>query len=609
MEEVTSSSLVGSTSYFMEYKTDLDKLRHSCSHVMAQAVKQLWPEVKVTIGPAIENGFYYDFDKKEPFSDDDLKAIEKVMRQIIQRKPKFTQSFISRKQAAEMFGKSGENYKVELIDGIADEQVSIFKTGDEWLDLCKGPHVDNAGEIKAFKLLSVAGAYWRGDEKNAMLQRIYGTAFFSEDELKKYLHALAEAEKRDHRKLGVALDLFQIYHETAGAGLVFYHPNGAMLRKVIEDYIREQHIQRGYDLVMTPHMLKGKLWEISGHAEHYRDNMYFFDVDQEEYAVKPMNCPGHILIFKSKTRSYRDLPIRYFELGTVYRQEKAGVLHGLLRVRGFTQDDAHLFCRQDQIKSEVEGVIDFVFATMRDFGFNDLEIELSTRPEKYIGSIKDWDLATTALRDSLKDKGIAYQINEGDGAFYGPKIDIKLKDALGRKWQCATIQCDFALPQRFEMSYVDDSGQTVRPIMIHRAILGSLERFIGNLIEHYAGAFPTWLAPVQVALIPIATEHQAFAKEVKEELQKNGIRVIIDERNESLGKRIREATLKKIPYMLVLGEKEIASKEVAVRKRGRPRSDVSDVFSEKTSLVAEQSVMSIGQFVDFILNEVKEKKI
>lgn len=593
----------------MEYKTDLDKLRHSCSHVMAQAVKQLWPEVKVTIGPAIENGFYYDFDKKEPFADEDLKAIEKVMRQIIQRKPKFKQSFMPRKQAAEMFSASGENYKVELIDGIADAEVSIFKTGDEWQDLCKGPHVDNAGEIKAFKLLSVAGAYWRGNEKNAMLQRIYGTAFYSEDELKKYLHALAEAEKRDHRKLGVALDLFQIYHETAGAGLVFYHPNGAMLRKVIEDYIREQHIQRGYDLVMTPHMLKGKLWEISGHADHYRENMYFFDVDQEEYAVKPMNCPGHILIFKSKTRSYRDLPIRYFELGTVYRQEKAGVLHGLLRVRGFTQDDAHLFCRQDQIKSEVEGVIDFVFATMKDFGFNDLEIELSTRPEKYIGSIEDWDLATEALRDSLKDKQIAYQINEGDGAFYGPKIDIKLKDALGRKWQCATIQCDFALPQRFEMSYIDESGQEVRPIMIHRAILGSLERFIGNLIEHYAGAFPTWLAPVQVALIPIAPEHQAFAKEVKEELQKNGIRVIIDQRNESLGKRIREATVKKIPYMLVLGEKEIASKEVAVRKRGRPRSDVSDAALDKTSLVAEQSAMSIAQFVDFILNEVKEKKI
>lgn len=578
--------------FFMEYKTDLDKLRHSCSHVMAQAVKELWPEVKVTIGPAIENGFYYDFDKKEPFSDEDLKAIEKRMRQIIQRKPKFTQSFMPRQEASKLFGGSGENYKVELIDGIPDAEVSIFKTGDEWFDLCKGPHVDNAGEIKAFKLLSVAGAYWRGNENNAMLQRIYGTAFFSEEDLKKHLNALAEAEKRDHRKLGVALDLFQIYHETAGAGLVFYHPNGAMLRKVIEDYVREAHIRRGYDLVMTPHMLKGKLWEISGHAQHYRENMYFFDVDNEEYAVKPMNCPGHILIFKSKTRSYRDLPVRYFELGTVYRQEKAGVLHGLLRVRGFTQDDAHIFCRQDQIKSEVEGVIDFVFETMKDFGFNDLEIELSTRPEKYIGSIENWDLATKALQDSLKDKGIAYQVNEGDGAFYGPKIDIKLKDALGRKWQCATIQCDFALPERFEMSYIDEAGKEVRPIMIHRAILGSLERFIGNLIEHYAGAFPTWLAPVQVALIPIAPEQQVFAKQVKEDLQKKGIRVIIDERNESLGKRIREATLKKIPYMLVLGEKELASREVAVRKR----------------VGSEQSIMSIDAFSDFIVSEIKEKK-
>ncbi len=592
MDEVRGSSPLGSTIKFMEYKTDLDKLRHSCSHVMAQAVKELWPEVKVTIGPAIENGFYYDFDKKEPFSDEDLKAIEKRMRQIIQRKPKFTQSFMPRNEAIALFGKNSENYKVELIEGIADADVSIFKTGDEWFDLCKGPHVDNAGEIKAFKLLSVAGAYWRGNENNAMLQRIYGTAFFSEEDLKKYLNILAEAEKRDHRKLGVALDLFQIYHETAGAGLVFYHPNGAMLRKVIEDYVRAQHIQRGYDLVMTPHMLKGKLWQISGHADHYRENMYFFDVDNEEYAVKPMNCPGHILIFKSKIRSYRDLPIRYFELGTVYRQEKAGVLHGLLRVRGFTQDDAHIFCRQDQIKNEVEGVIDFVFDVMRDFGFTDLEIELSTRPEKFIGSIENWDLATKALEDSLKDKAIAYQVNHGDGAFYGPKIDIKLKDALGRKWQCATIQCDFALPERFSMSYIDEAGKEVRPIMIHRAILGSVERFIGNLIEHYAGAFPTWLAPVQVVLIPIAPDQQAFAKQVKEDLQNKGIRVIIDERNESLGKRIREATLKKIPYMLILGEKEVASREVAVRKR----------------VGSEQSVMSITAFGDFVVSEAKEKK-
>ena len=535
---------------------------------MAQAVQQLWPDVKVTIGPAIENGFYYDFEKKEAFSDEDLARIEKTMRQIIQRKPKFTQSFLPRQDAIDLFTQKSEKYKVEIINRIPDEKVSIFKTGEDWFDLCKGPHVDNAGEIKAFKLLSVAGAYWGGDENNVMLQRIYGTCFFSEEDLKNYLHILEEAQKRDHRKLGTQLDLFNIYHETAGAGLVFYHPNGAMLRKVIEDYVREQHIKRGYDLVMTPHILKGKLWEQSGHADHYRENMYYFQVDQEEYAVKPMNCPGHILIFKSKLRSYRDLPIRYFELGTVYRQEKAGVLHGLLRVRGFTQDDAHIFCRKDQIKDEVVRVIEFVYDTMRDFGFEDLEVDLSTRPEKYIGRLEDWDTATQALEESLKAKNIVYQVNEGDGAFYGPKIDIKLKDALSRKWQCATIQCDFSLPERFDLTYVHEDGTGVRPIMIHRAILGSLERFIGTLIEHYGGAFPTWLAPVQAAIIPIAADHHNFAAQVKDDLQKKGVRVIIDQRNESLNKRIREATLKKIPYMLILGDKESGSGTVSVRKRG-----------------------------------------
>ncbi len=577
----------------MEYKTELDKLRHSCSHVMAQAVQQLWPDVKVTIGPAIENGFYYDFEKKEAFSDEDLARIEKTMRQIIQRKPKFTQSFLPRQDAIDLFTQKSEKYKVEIINRIPDEKVSIFKTGEDWFDLCKGPHVDNAGEIKAFKLLSVAGAYWGGDENNVMLQRIYGTCFFSEEDLKNYLHILEEAQKRDHRKLGTQLDLFNIYHETAGAGLVFYHPNGAMLRKVIEDYVREQHIKRGYDLVMTPHILKGKLWEQSGHADHYRENMYYFQVDQEEYAVKPMNCPGHILIFKSKLRSYRDLPIRYFELGTVYRQEKAGVLHGLLRVRGFTQDDAHIFCRKDQIKDEVVRVIEFVYDTMRDFGFEDLEVDLSTRPEKYIGRLEDWDTATQALEESLKAKNIVYQVNEGDGAFYGPKIDIKLKDALSRKWQCATIQCDFSLPERFDLTYVHEDGTGVRPIMIHRAILGSLERFIGTLIEHYGGAFPTWLAPVQAAIIPIAADHHNFAAQVKDDLQKKGVRVIIDQRNESLNKRIREATLKKIPYMLILGDKESGSGTVSVRKRGGE----------------DGGAVTVSDFANMISTEVQEKKI
>ncbi|MCR4336635.1 MAG: threonine--tRNA ligase [Candidatus Omnitrophica bacterium] len=552
----------------MEYKTDLDKLRHSCSHVMAQAVKELWPDTKVTIGPAIENGFYYDFDKKEPFTDEDLKKIEERMQKIINRNPSFVQSSMDRNEAINLFRDMHEDYKVELIEGLPDQTVSIYKTGDEFLDLCKGPHVPSAGLIKGFKLLSVAGAYWRGDEHNPMLQRIYGTCFFSKEELKEFLRLREEAEKRDHRKLGTQLDLFHIHHDVAGAGLVFYHPSGAILRKVIEDYVREQHLRRGYEFVMTPHILKGKLWEESGHAEHYRENMYYFKVDEEEYAVKPMNCPGHILIYKAKTRSYRELPIRYFELGTVYRQEKAGVLHGLLRVRGFTQDDAHIFCRRDQIQPEVVQVLDFVFDVMKDFGFDNLEIELSTRPEKYIGQLEDWDVATKALEDSLKERSLKYQIHEGEGAFYGPKIDIKLKDALGRSWQCATVQCDFSLPQRFDMKYVNEEGKESRPIMIHRAILGSIERFVGTLIEHYAGAFPAWLAPVQVGILPVGDGHVAFSQELKEILQKQNLRVIIDSRNESLGKKIREGTTKKIPYLLVVGDKEVSSRQVAVRRYG-----------------------------------------
>ncbi len=574
----------------MEYKTELDKLRHSCSHVMAEAVKELWPETKVTIGPAIDNGFYYDFDKKEPFTDEDLAKIEKAMRRIIERKPKFAQSFMPRQEAIDLFSSMKENYKVELIQGIPDEKVSIFKTGEEWFDLCKGPHVNDAGQIKAFKLLSVAGAYWRGDEKNPMLQRIYGTAFFSQKELDDYLKLLEEAKNRDHRKLGTQLDLFNIYNDTAGAGLIFYHPNGAMLRKVIEDYVRAQHLKRGYDFVMTPHMLKGKLWEISGHAENYRDNMYYFKVDEEDFVVKPMNCPCHILIYKAKLHSYRELPIRFFELGTVYRQEKAGVLHGLLRVRGFTQDDAHIFCRRDQIKIEVKNVIDFVFEMMNDFGFNNLHLELSTQPEKHIGSQESWDTATKALEESLKEKDLNYQVNAGDGAFYGPKIDIKLHDALGRQWQCGTIQCDFFLPERFDLSYTNDAGQSERPIMLHRAILGSLERFIGMLIEHYAGAFPLWLSPIQILVIPIKPEHQLFGNQVKENLQKQGLRVILDDRNESLNRRIREGMLKKIPYLLILGDKEMNEKTVAVRKR--TAGDLGSLSLEAFSKQIQEEISS-----------------
>jgi threonyl-tRNA synthetase len=549
----------------MDYSRDIDKLRHTASHVLAQAVKELWPDVKVTIGPAIDNGFYYDFDKKEPFTDDDLRKIEKAMHRIVNRDLPMKQSSMKRDEAIRLFRSMNEDYKVELIEGLPDEEVSIFKTGEEFLDLCKGPHIPSTGAIKGLKLLSVAGAYWRGDEKKPMLQRIYGTAFFTQKELDEYLKMLEEAAKRDHRKIATQLDLFHIYQDTAGAGLVFYHPNGAMLRKVMEDYLRAQHIKRGYQLVMTPNILKGKLWDISGHAENYRENMYYFKVDDEDYAVKPMNCPGHILIYKSQTRSYRDLPVRYFELGTVYRQEKAGVLHGLLRVRGFTQDDAHIFLRPEQIKNEVIDVIDFVFDTMHDFGFQDLHIELSTRPEKFMGTVANWDKATAALKDALDTKGLKYDINEGDGAFYGPKIDIKLNDAIGRQWQCGTIQCDFFLPERFELNYVDESGAQATPVMLHRAILGSLERFIGTLIEHYAGNFPLWLAPNQVTIIPIKNEHQGFASQVKSALQQADIRVVVDDRNESLSKRIREASVKKIPYQIIIGDKEAQSSQVAVR--------------------------------------------
>ncbi len=556
----------------------------------------MWPDTKVTIGPAIENGFYYDFDRKEPFSDEDLKKIEKAMRRIIERKPKFAQYSMPRQEAVDLFKKQNEPYKVELIEGLPDKEVTFFKTGDEWFDLCKGPHIDNAGQIKAFKLLSVAGSYWRGDERKPMLQRIYGTAFFSQKELDDYLKMLEEAQKRDHRKLGPQLELFDFYHETAGAGLVFYHPAGAMLRKTIEDYVREQHLKHGYQMVITPHILKGKLWEISGHAEHYKENMYYFDVDQEPFAVKPMNCPGHILIYKSKLRSYNDLPIRYFELGSVYRREKAGVLHGLLRVRGFTQDDAHIFCSQDQIEAEVCRVITFALEVMKDFGFQavgkDIRFELSTRPDDYIGSPEQWEVATGALESSLKHMKLPYEINEGDGAFYGPKIDVKLKDAIGREWQCATIQCDFSLPQRFELSYINNQGKEDRPIMIHRAILGSVERFVGMLIEHYGGAFPVWLAPTQAVVIPIRSDHAEYAQRVKDDLQKAGVRVIIDARNESLGKRIREGTVKKVPYLLVVGDKEAQENKVAVRKYG----------------TGDQGAQELKIFINQIQDEIVSKK-
>ncbi len=570
---------------------NLEILRHSCSHVMAEAVKELWPDAKLAIGPAIEDGFYYDFDKKEAFTDEDLVRIEKKMAEIISKNKPFIREELDKKAALDLFKKLDEPYKVELINSLPEGIISIYKTGDNFLDLCRGPHVESTGKIKAFKLLSVAGAYWHGIETNPMLQRIYGTCFESKNELDEHLKNIEEAKLRDHRKLGPALELFDIYHEEAGAGLVFYHPKGGLLRTIIENYEKEEHLKRGYQIVITPHIMQAGLWKTSGHYDYYKDNMFTLKVDEQEYVLKPMNCPGHILIYKSKTRSYKDLPIRYFELGTVYRREKAGVLHGLLRVRGFTQDDAHIFCLPEQLEDEIKAIIDFVFDTMKVFGFNTVDIELSTRPEKSIGSDDDWQKATQALEDALKEKGLKYQINAGDGAFYGPKIDIKIKDALKRSWQCATIQCDFALPKRFNLSYVDKEGKEQQPIMLHRVLLGSLERFVGALVENYNGDLPLWLAPVQALVIPIKDSVMDYAKKIEQALRLEGIRVEIDIRNETLDKKVRNAEMSKIPYCLVVGEREEKSGAVAVRKKGK----------------GNLGAIPIEEFINKVKEEIKQK--
>jgi len=553
---------------------EINTLRHSCSHVLAEAVKSLWPEAKLGIGPAVEGGFYYDFEKSAPFTDDDLVAIENKMREIIKRDEAFVREELSKDKAIALFKGLKENYKVELIEKLEDGQISIYKTGNSFIDLCRGPHIKSTGEIKAFKLLSIAGAYWHGIETNPMLQRIYGTCFESQKELDEYLKNLEEAKLRDHRKLGPSLELFDIYHEEAGAGLVFYHPKGALLRSIIEDYERKEHLKRGYELVTTPHIMQASLWKTSGHLDYYKENMYTLNIEDKEYVLKPMNCPGHILIYKSRMRSYRELPIRLFELGTVYRHEKTGVMHGLLRVRGFTQDDAHIFCLPEQLKTEIKAVIDFVFDTMKVFGFNDVSIELSTRPDKSIGADQDWLPATNALEESLKEKGLKYEICAGEGAFYGPKIDIKLKDALGRLWQCATIQCDFNLPKRFNLVYIDSDGREKQPIMLHRVLLGSVERFIGALTEHYAGDFPLWLAPVQVIIIPIGQKHIGYANEILEKLRKGNIRAQLNAGNETLNKKIRSAETEKIPYIFVIGDKEMADSTVSVRRRKSAKQEV-----------------------------------
>jgi threonyl-tRNA synthetase len=567
----------------------LQKIRHSAAHVMADAVEKLFPGTKLGIGPAIEEGFYYYFDCEKTFTPEDLPKIEKEMVRIIKDNLAFKEKVVDKKEAKKIFKGKGETYKLELLDELGEEEISIYEHGD-FVDLCKGPHVSRTGEIGAFKLLSVAGAYWRGSESNPMLQRIYGTAFEDKESLEKFLKVREEAKKRDHRKLGKELDLFS-FDDVMGAGLVLYHPKGAMLRQFVVDYITKKHIERNYKLISSPHILKSDIWIQSGHYDYYKEHMYIFKSEAQEFAVKPMNCPGHILVYASRTRSYREFPIRYFELGTVYRHEKSGVLHGLLRVRGFTQDDAHIFCLQDQVEEEVINVINFVAETLKDFGFEDFEVELSTRPEEHIGTEADWETATNALKKALEQKQLQYEINEGDGAFYGPKIDIKLKDALGRAWQCATIQCDFALPERFNLKYTDHHGKEQRPVVLHRVILGSLERFIGALIEHYGGDFPLWLAPVQVMIIPIAEAHVEYGGKVKGALSLKGFRAEIDTRDEKMQKKIRDAELEKIPYMLILGDRESEKGEISFRNR-------------KTG---DKGTLNIDGFVKQLQEEIEEK--
>ncbi len=551
----------------------LEIMRHSAAHVMAEAVRDLFPAAKVAIGPAIETGFYYDFEVPEPFTPEDLAKIEAHMGELVDRDQPFERDEEPRDQAIQYFQQQDEVYKIELLEEIPQEQVSLYRQGN-FVDLCRGPHVPSTSYIRAFKLTTTSGAYWRGDEHRPMLQRIYGTAFATREELERHLELLEEARRRDHRRLGRELGLFSI-EEEAGPGMVIYHPKGALLRSIIEDFERREHLKRGYQMVMGPQMLKADLWERSGHLENYRDHMYFAEVEGQTYGIKPMNCVAHMLIYKSRVRSYRELPLRFFELGTVLRHERSGVLHGLTRVRQFTQDDAHILCTPEQVESEIVGVLDFVFEVMAIFGF-EYEVELSTRPEKSIGTDEEWELASTALTRALAARDLPYHICEGEGAFYGPKIDIKLKDALGRRWQCATIQCDFTLPERFDLTYVGPDGERHRPAMLHRVILGSLERFLGVLVEHYAGAFPVWLAPVQVILLPITDRVHDYAEEVARVLRESGLRVEVDSRPETLRYKIREAQVQKIPYMVVLGDREAANRTLAPRLRdGTELKDIS----------------------------------
>jgi threonyl-tRNA synthetase len=577
----------------MKQKVDIEAMRHSCSHVLAQAVMEMFPDAKLGVGPTIEDGFYYDFDLPRTLIPEDLPLLEKRMKQIIKQSQEFIKREEPAEKAIEFLKETGQKYKIELVEELQEEgekivfYQNVMRDGKPmFVDLCKGEHLQHTGQIGAFKLMKIAGAYWRGDEKNPMLQRIYGTCWHTKEELDDYLKKLEEAKKRDHRTLGKDLDLFNTY-EQPGAGLVYWHPKGGRIRSLVEDFWKREHFKNGYDIVYTPHIGKAWLWETSGHLDFFRENMYSpMVVDGEEYFAKPMNCPFHIMIYKNTLRSYKDLPLRWAELGTVYRYEPSGVLHGLLRVRGFTQDDAHIFCTPDQIEDEILKVLRFSLHMWRSFGFEDIKAYLATRPEKAVGDPKRWEQATKSLEKAVKEEKLEYELDEGGGAFYGPKIDLKIKDAIGREWQMTTIQFDFNLPERFDMTYVGEDGKEHRPYMVHRALLGSLERFFGVLTEHYSGAFPVWLAPVQVAVLPVSDKFMDYSKEVVEKLKEKNIRCELDNSNESLGKKIRNAELLKTPYMLVVGEKEVENKTVMVR-----------TYADKS-----QKEMTSDDFVNLVLS-------
>lgn len=563
---------------------------HTSSHILAQAVKRLYPDAQLAIGPAIDNGFYYDFDIDEHFTPEDLEAIEAEMRKIVKEDLSLERFELPREEAIKLMEEKGEPYKVELIQDLPEDAVISFYKQGEFVDLCAGPHIPSTGKVKAVKLLSVAGAYWRGDEKNKMLQRIYGVSFPKKSQLDEYLNRLEEAKKRDHRKLGKELDLFSIHEE--GPGFPFFHPKGMIIRNVLEDFWRKEHMRRGYQEVKTPIILNRDLWVRSGHWDHYKENMYFTKIDDMDFAIKPMNCPGSVLLYKRKIYSYRDLPLRIGELGLVHRHELSGTLHGLMRVRCFTQDDAHIFMLPEQIEDEIKGVIDLVDYVYSLFGFK-YHVELSTRPEEYMGSEEDWERATNALKQALESKGMDYKINEGDGAFYGPKIDFHLEDSIGRTWQCGTIQLDFQMPERFDLTYVGPDGEKHRPVMIHRVVFGSIERFIAILTEHFAGAFPTWLAPVQTILLSITDRSNGYIEKLAKQFADADIRVETDLRNEKIGYKIREAQLQKIPYMLVVGDKEVEQGLVSVRSRSK--GDIGTMTPE--------------EFKEMILREIRDKAL